>query len=129
VGIALVLDQRELAHPRIGLAQLDAGSLGKSYEDLAGAVEQPCVGREHDVLGLYRRVDDDAVKVGRLDRLGLGGNRKALLDQGLQPLLAHALAPAGQGGAVKHQTVLKELLAAEELVIGVLQPALAQHLI
>jgi hypothetical protein len=32
-------------------------------------------------------------------------------------------------GAVKHQAMLEELLAAEELVIGVLQPALAQHLI
>jgi hypothetical protein len=45
----------------------------------------------------------------------------------LQLLLAHALAPAGQRGTVKHQPVLEELLAAEELVIGVLQPALAQH--
>src|SRR5579871_6999981 len=68
------------------------------------------------------------IEVFWLDRLGLGGNRKTFLQQGLQPLLAHALAPAGQRGAIEHQPVLEELLAAEELIIGVLHPALAQHL-
>ena len=67
--------------------------------------------------------------IGWFDRLGLGGNREALLKQRLQLLLAHALAPARQRGAVEHQAMLEELLAAEELVIGVLQPALAQHFI
>ena len=69
------------------------------------------------------------IEVFWLDRLGLGGNRKTFLQQGLQPLLAHALAPAGQRGAIEHQPVLEELLAAEELIIGVLHPAFAQHLI
>jgi hypothetical protein len=128
-GIALVLDQGELADPPIGLTQLDAGALGEPHQDLARPVQEPRVGREHHVLGLYRGVDDDAIEIGRLDRLGLGGDRKALLQQGLQLLLAHALTPARQRGAVEHQAVLEELLAAEELVIGVLHPALAQHLV
>lgn len=95
-----MLDQRELAHPSIGLAQLDASPVGEPHQDLAGAVEKPGVGREHDVLGLHRGVDDDAVEVGRLDRLGLGGDREAFLQQCLQLLLAHALAPARQRGAM-----------------------------
>src|ERR1035441_1701784 len=41
----------------------------------------------------------------------------------------HALAPARQRGAVGHQPVLKELLAAEVLVIRVLDPLLAQRLV
>ena len=129
MGITLVLDQREPAHPGIGLAQLDTISLRQPDQDLAGAVQQPGIGREHHVLGLHRRVDDDPIKIGRFDRLGLAGHRKALLQQGLQLLLAHALPPARQRGAVEHQAVLEELLAAEELVIGVLHPALAQHFI
>jgi hypothetical protein len=75
MGIALVLDQGELAHPRIGLAQLDALLPRKPDQDLAGTVEQPRLGGEHHVLRLHRGVDDDAVKIGRLDGLGLGGNR------------------------------------------------------
>src|SRR5579872_5696240 len=44
VGIALVLDQRELANPCIGLAQLDAMPLRQPHQDLAGAVEEPRIG-------------------------------------------------------------------------------------
>ena len=54
---------------------------------------------------------------------GSGGNRQALLEQRLQPFLAHPVAPARQRGAIEHQPMLEELLAAEELVIGVLQLA------
>ena len=79
MGIALMLDQRELANPPIGLTQLDAGALGEPHQDLAGAVQKPGIGREHHVLGLHRGVDDDAVEVGWFDRLGLGGDRKAFL--------------------------------------------------
>jgi hypothetical protein len=39
------------------------------------------------------------------------------------------LAPAGERGAVEEQFVLEELLAAEELEIRVLEPALAQNLV
>jgi hypothetical protein len=65
---------------------------------------------------------DHPRQLGRLDCLGPGGNRQALLQQRLQPLLAHTVAPARQRRAIEHQPVLEELLAAEELVIGVLDP-------
>ena len=44
-------------------------------------------------------------------------------------LLAHPLAPARQRRAVEGQLVPEELLAAEELIIGVLDPARAQILV
>ncbi len=52
-----------------------------------------------------------------------------LLEKCHEPLLPHALTPARQRGAIKGQFVLEELLSAEELKIGVLDPALTQHLI
>ena len=124
-----MLDQGELADPRIGLAQSHAVPLRQPHQLLAGPVQQLGVGGERHVLGLHRGVDDHPGQFGRLDRLGLDGDRQALLDQRRQPLLAHALAPARQRRAVEHQLVLEELLAAEELVIRVLDPALAQHLV
>ena len=129
VGIALMLDQGELAHPRIGLAQTHAVVLRQPHQLLARPVQKLGIGGEHHVLGLHRGVDDHPRQLGRLDRLGPGGDRQALLQQRLQPLLAHAVAPARQRRAIEHQPVLEELLAAEELVIGVLDPALAQHLV
>src|SRR5215204_2493417 len=48
---------------------------------------------------------------------------------GPEPRLAPALAPARQRGAVEGQLGLEELLAAEELELRVLEPALAQDLV
>ena len=44
-------------------------------------------------------------------------------------LFPHPLAPAGQRRAVEGQLVLEELLSAEQLVIGILDPARAQILV
>src|ERR1700689_3408011 len=57
------------------------------------------------------------------------GDVQAFLDQRDELLLAHPLAPARQRRTVEHQRVPKELLAAEQLIIGVLDPALAQNLV
>ena len=129
MGVALVLDQRELADPPIGLAQLHPVLLGQPHQPLARPVHQLGVGREHHRLRLHRGVDHHAGQIGRLHRLGPGGDRQALLQQRHELLLAHALAPARQRGAVEHQPVLEELLAAEVLEIRVLDPALAQRLV
>ena len=129
VGIALILDQGELAHPRIGLAQSHPMALRQPHQLLARPVQKLRVGGERHVLGLNRGVDDHPRQLGRLDRLGLDGNRQALLDQRSQPFLAHPVAPARQRRAVEHQPVLEEFFAAEVLVIGVLDPPLAQPLI
>jgi hypothetical protein len=51
------------------------------------------------------------------------------LQKRLQLLLCHPLAPARQRGAIKNQSMLEKLLAAEALEVWVLYPALAQHLV
>jgi len=124
-----MLDQSELAHPRIGLAQSHPAQLRQPHQFLARPVQEPGIGGEHHVLGLHRGIDDHPRQLRRLDRLCLDGDRQAFLKQRLQPLLAHPVAPARQRRAIEHQPVLEELLAAEILVIGVLDPALAQNLI
>ena len=84
---------------------------------LARPVHQLGVGREGDVLRLHRGVNDDAVKIGWLHGASAGRDREALLQQGLKALLAHAVAPAGDRGAIKRQGVAEEFLAAEILII------------
>jgi hypothetical protein len=61
MGIAPVHDERELADPLVGLAQLDAEPSGELDELLARPVHQLGVGR--DVLRLHRGVDDDAGQI------------------------------------------------------------------
>ena len=103
--------------------------LGQSDQPLPGPMHQLGVGREGHSLGLNRGVDNDLGEVGRLGRAGARGDVQAFLDQRDELLLAHALAPARHRRAVERQRVLKELLAAEQLIIRVLDPALAQNLI
>ena len=129
VGIALVHDERELADPLVGLAQLDAEPIGEFDELLARPVHQLGIGREGNVLWLHRGVDDDAVEIGWLDGAGAGRDRQALLQQGLEALLAHAVAPAGDRGALERQGVPEEFLAAEILIIRVLDPPCAHHFV
>ena len=129
MGVALVLDERELADPRIGLAQLDAELFGQPHQLLARPVHQLGVGREGDVLRLHGGVDDGAGEIGRLDRSAPRRRRQARLEQRLQPFGAHAIAPMGHRGAIERQPVPEELLAAEVLVIRVFQPNLAHHLV
>jgi hypothetical protein len=62
-------------------------------------------------------------------RLGAGGDRQALLQQSDKFLLIHTLRPARQRGAVEHQPMLEEILAAEELKIRILNLTVAQHLV
>ena len=54
---------------------------------------------------------------------------QALLQQGLEALLAHAVAPAGDRGAIERQGAPEELLAAEILIIRVLDPPCAHHFV
>src|SRR5271163_1882440 len=129
MGVALMFDQGQLADAPIGLTQLQAKLVGQPHQPLARPVEKLRVGREHHRLRLHRRVDHDASEVGRLQRLGSGRHRQALLQKRLQLLLSHPLAPARQRGAIKNQSVLEKLLAAEVLEVRVLYPALAQRLV
>lgn len=76
---------RELARPRIGLAQSHPMTLRQPHQFLARPVQKLRIGRERHVLGLNRGVDDQPRQLGRPDRLGLGGNGQALVDQRSQP--------------------------------------------
>ena len=58
VGIALMLDQGELTHPSIGLAQTNPGELRQPHQLLARPVQKLGVGWECHILGLNRGVDD-----------------------------------------------------------------------
>ena len=57
------------------------------------------------------------------------GNVQALLKQRHELVFAHALAPARHRGAIERQLVLEEFLTTEQLIICILQPALAQPLV
>ena len=129
VGVALMGDQRMFPHPRVGLAQVDAGLPGQLDQPLARPMHQLGVGRKGDSLGLNGRVDDHLGKVGGLGRAGARGDRQALLDQRDKALLAHPLAPARQRRAIEGQLMLEELLAAEQLIVRVLDPARAKILV
>ena len=111
VGIALVGDQRVLADPLIGLAQAHAGLPGELHQPLARPMHELGVGRKGDRLGLNCGVDDHLGEVRGPGRAGARGDRKALLDQRRELLLAHPLAPARQRRAVEGQLVPEELLA------------------
>src|ERR1700730_12516486 len=124
-----MLDERELADAAVALAQLDTKLLGQLHQLLAGSVQKLGIGRKRDVLGLDRGVDDDAGEIARLHRLGLDRHRQALLQERLQPLFSHSLAPACQRRAIEWQLVPEELFPTKMLEIRVLHPALAQDLI
>jgi hypothetical protein len=125
VRVALVSDQRVFADPRIRLAQVYASRLGEAHEPLACPMHQLGVGREGNRLLLHGRVNDHLPEVGGLGGSHAGRNSQALLDQRDELVLAHALAPARQRRTVEGELVAEELLAAEQLVVRVLDPALA----
>ena len=101
MGVTLVLDQRQLADADVGLAQAQSMLLRQPHQPLTGAIEQLGVGGEHHRLRLHGGIDDDARQILRPHGLRPRRHRKALLQQGLQPILAHALAPARQGRAIE----------------------------
>src|SRR6516165_11766264 len=64
MGVALMLDQSQLADPRIGLAQAHAELFSQAHQPLARPVEQLGVGREHHRLRLHRGVDHNTGEIG-----------------------------------------------------------------
>ena len=75
MGVTLMLDQGELADPRIRLPQLHTLLFGQLHQLLAGPVHQLGVGREGNVLRLHRGVDNDAGEIAGLHRASLGCDR------------------------------------------------------
>jgi hypothetical protein len=104
-------------------------ALGELDQPLQRPVHQSGIGRVGDRLGLHGSIHRHPLQVLGLKCTGLVADRQALLDQGRELILAQALAPARQRRAVERQLVAERQLAAEVLVIRVLQPARAQHLV
>ncbi len=129
MGVALMLDQCQLADPPIGLAQPHPKLLSQAHQPLACPVQQLGVGREHHRLRLHCGVDHNTGEVGRLHRLRPARHCQALLQQRRKFLVAHPLTPTRQRGAVEHQRMSEKLLAAEVLEVRVLHPAIAQTLV
>ena len=118
-----------LATRTITLPQGNALALGKGDQLHKRPMHQACVGRMRHRLRLHGRVDHHALEVLVLERAGLVRHRQALLDQGGELLLAQSLAPARHRTAIEGGLVAEAQFAAEILVIGVLHPALVQHLV
>ena len=89
----------------------------------ARPLEELGIGREGDVLRLYRGIDGDAGQVALLQGAGVVGNPQAFLQKNVQAV-ADALAPMAHAGALVRQFVLEKFLAGEVLEIGVVHPAL-----
>jgi len=96
MGVALVLDQRQLADPAIGLAQADAELRRQPHQPLARPVQKFGVGREHHRLRLHRGIDHNTGEIGRLHRVRPGRYRQALLQKRLKLLFSHPLTPTRQ---------------------------------
>ena len=103
--------------------------LGQPHQPLARPMHQLGVGWERRRLRLRGRVDDHLRQVRGLGGAGPRRGIQALLDRRDELLLAHPLASARQRRAVERLLVAEELLAAEELQVGVLNPARAELLV
>ena len=94
------------------------GQPAEHHDRLVGQFD---VGREGQVLGLYRGVHHDALQILRRQRAAPVPHRKALLQQRRELFLAQPLAPPRQRRTIEGQRVAKALLAAKVLVVGVLR--------
>ncbi|MGF6430983.1 hypothetical protein AB7M47_008101 [Bradyrhizobium elkanii] len=92
-------------------------------------MHQPRVGRMRNGLGLHRGTDHHPLQILGTDGASLVCHRQTFLDQRDELLLAEPLAPARHRRSIERQPVAEAQLAAEVLIIGVLDPAAAQHLI
>ena len=129
MGIAPDHDGGALGHPQIALAQRRRLALGQADQLLDRPVDEPGVGRMRDRLLLHGGVHHDPLEILGLDRLRSVRDRKALLQERRELLLAQPLAPARQRRAVERRARAGTPLAAEVLEIRVLHPALAQRLV
>jgi len=80
-------------------------------------------------LRLHRRVEGHALELLRRDNAAIETRRDRRLEQNLHAAGADPLAPARHRGAVDRQFMLEVIKAAEMLVVRVLHPARAHHLV
>ena len=99
--------------------------LRQSNKPLACFLRKLGVCRKGDSLLLNRRIDDDLRKIRRLGCPHPGRARQAFLYQGGQLFLAHSLTPPRQRRTIKGKAMLEKRFTAEELIIGIFNPAVA----
>ena len=129
VGVATGLATQRLALALVGLLELDTSTLGQPGDLLAGDFQQPAVGGVGDGLALNRGVDDDALELGLLHGAHVHGSLDGGLEQLLHAGFAKHPAESTDLRRIARQTWLEIDLAAEELEVHVLRPALDQGLI
>ncbi len=123
------LAQHPLAEAGVALAQHEAVLGGETDQDLAATVVEPGIGGMGHRLRLHRRVEGHALELLRRDNAAIETRRDRRLEQNLHAAGADPLAPARHRGAVDRQFMLEVIKAAEMLVVRVLHPARAHHLV
>jgi hypothetical protein len=123
VGIASRHHRRLPGDADVGLPQLHAVAAGQAIEALDRRMQELGVGREGDVLGLYRGVDGDPRQVPGAQRAAVVCHPQALGQQQLE-LVAQARAPMAEVGTFVRERVLEERLAGEVLEVRIVDPAL-----
>jgi hypothetical protein len=101
---------------------------GQAIEPLDRRVQQLGVGREGDVLGLHRGVDRDPRQIPGAQRSAVVRHPQALGQQQVQ-LVAQALPPVAEVGALVRAGVLEERLAGEVLEVRIVDPTLTDALV
>ena len=102
---------------------------GEADQDLAATMIEPGIGGMGHRLRLHGRVDRHALEVLRCDNAAIETGLDRRLEQNLHAAGADPLAPARHRGAVDWKLILKVIEAAEMLVVRVLDPARAHHLV
>lgn len=129
VGVAADHDSGALRLAQVTLAQRHAVALGEPDEPGDGPMHQPRIGRMRNGLGLHFGIDHHPFQVLGTDSRQSCAPPTDFPGSGDELLLAEPPAPARHRRSIERQPVAKTQLAAEVLVIGVLDPAGAQHLI
>jgi len=117
------------ADPQERLAQLDAVLFRQLVQPLDAAHQQVAVGGMGNRLGLHRRVHRDPFASLRRHRSGFHRHAQRFGEQQLKLVGADPVPPARHRRPVQGQLVAEVLLAAEELVIRILDPAGADRLV
>lgn len=120
VTVTPLHDEGPLAQPLVGLTKIDARSLCQPYQDAAGLVIKPGIGRKGNSLFLNRGIDVDPLQVLLGHVLFALGRFDGPLEKLLHPFRANALAPLDQGSRVERELVLEVLKPAEVLPVTVL---------
>lgn len=107
-----------------GAAELLGLGLGDAHHAHVDLAVEARVRGVCDGLGLHRRIHDHPIHAPMGDGLGAQPRVDVELEHAFHALPADPLAPLRHLAGVDREFVLEEFLAREELVVGVLDPAM-----